>query len=181
MGGLANLQSLSLWGNQLTGEIPTEFGNLANLEQLRLSQNKLTGPIPTELGGLANLQSLSLWGNQLTGEIPTEFGNLANLEQLRLHYNELSGVVPQTLAGLTMLEHFSFYNNLGLCAPIDDAFQIWLRGISILHGSSCAQADSPEDRAVLVEVHSTTDGVNWTNQRQLAERRFNQAMVRGYE
>ena len=135
----------------------------ANLQELYLSDNQLTGEIPTELGGLANLQSLSLWGNQLTGEIPTELGNLANLEQLRLHYNELSGVVPQTLAGLTMLEHFSFYNNLGLCAPIDDAFQTWLRGISILHGSSCAQADSPEDRAVLVEVHSTTDGVNWTN------------------
>ena len=187
LGGLANLQRLSLWGNRLTGEIPTELGNLANLEQLGLSQNQLTGPIPTELGNLANLQELYLSDNQLTGEIPTELGNLANLqelylsdnqltgeiptelgnlanlEQLRLHYNELSGVVPQTLAGLTMLEHFSFYNNLGLCAPIDDAFQTWLRGISILYGSSCAQADSPEDRAVLVEVHSTTDGVNWTN------------------
>ena len=140
MGGLANLQSLSLWGNQLTGEIPTELGNLANLQQLRLAHD-----------------------TELTGPIPSQLGSLANLEQLRLHYNELSGVVPQTLAGLTMLEHFSFYNNLGLCAPIDDAFQTWLRGISILHGSSCAQADSPEDRAVLVEVHSTTDGVNWTN------------------
>ena len=62
-----------------------------------------------------------------------------------------------------MLDRFSFYNNPGLCAPVDDAFQTWLRGISIVYGSSCAQADSPEDRAVLVQVHSATDGANWTN------------------
>ena len=163
LGSLANLQVLSLSQNRLTGSIPTELGGLANLEQLRLGRNQLTGPIPAELGGLANLEQLRLGGNQLTGAIPSQLASLANLEQLRLHYNGLSGVVPQTLAGLTMLEHFSFYNNPGLCAPADDAFQTWLRGISTVYGSSCAQADSPEDRAVLVEVHSTTDGVNWTN------------------
>ena len=163
LGSLSNLQLLNLSGSQLTGGIPTELGSLTNLEVLSLSQNQLTGPIPAELGSLANLEGLHLTRNLLTGTIPSQLGNLANLEVLSLWDNRLSGVVPQTLAGLTMLEHFSFYNNLGLCAPIDDAFQTWLRGISILHGSSCAQADSPEDRAVLVKVHSTTDGVNWTN------------------
>ena len=163
LGSLSNLQLLNLSGSQLTGGIPTELGSLTNLEVLSLSQNQLTGPIPAELGSLANLEGLHLTRNLLTGTIPSQLGNLANLEVLSLWDNRLSGVVPQTLAGLTMLEHFSFYNNLGLCAPIDDAFQTWLRGISILHGSSCVQADSPEDRAVLVKVHSTTDGVNWTN------------------
>ena len=163
LGSLSNLQLLNLSGSQLTGGIPTELGSLTNLEVLSLSQNQLTGPIPAELGSLANLEGLHLTRNLLTGTIPSQLGNLANLEVLSLWANRLSGVVPQTLAGLTMLEHFSFYNNLGLCAPIDDAFQTWLRGISILHGSSCAQADSPEDRAVLAKVHSTTDGVNWTN------------------
>ena len=187
LGGLTNLEGVYLWGNELTGTIPAELGSLANLEQLQLNENQLTGTIPSQLGSLATLEVLALDDNQLTGAIPSELGSLTNLQELhltrnqlsgamppelgsltkltllRLENNQLSGVVPQTLAGLTMLERFSFYNNPGLCAPVDDAFQTWLRGISIVYGSSCAQADSPEDRAVLVQVHSATDGANWTN------------------
>ena len=187
LGNLSNLQWLSLWGNQLTGPIPAELGNLSNLQVLSLSVNQLTGtipaglgsltsltglalggndltgPIPTWLGGLTKLEELYLWGNQLTGEIPSQLGNLTNLTDLELSGNQLSGMVPQTLVGLTMLERFIFHNNPGLCAPVDDAFQTWLRGISTVLGSSCAPADSPEDRAVLVQVHNATDGVNWTN------------------
>ena len=187
LGSLTNLQELHLTRNQLSGAIPPELGNLTSLTVLALGGNQLTGPIPTSLGGLTNLEGVYLWGNELTGTIPAELGSLANLvqlqlsenqltgtipdelgslaklERLSLSENQLSGVVPQTLAGLTMLDRFSFYNNLGLCAPVDDAFQTWLRGISIVYGSSCAQADSPEDRAVLVQVHSATGGVNWKN------------------
>ena len=163
LGRVSNLQELNLTRNQLNGEIPPELARLTSLEILALGGNRLAGTIPTWLGNLTNLEGLYLWGNQLTGEIPTELGRLANLEVLSLSDNQLSGVVPQTLAELTMLESFTFYNNLGLCAPVDDAFQTWLREISIVYGSSCAPADSPEDRAVLVQVHSATDGANWTN------------------
>ena len=163
LGSLANLEELWLSQNQLTGAIPTELGSLAKLKELWLSENQLTGEIPVELGSLSNLVKLVLWGNALTGEIPVELGTLANLEELSLSDNQLSGMVPQTLAGLTVLESFRFYNNLGLCAPVDDAFQTWLRGVPIVYGSSCALADSPEDRAVLVQIHSATDGANWTN------------------
>ena len=163
LGSLSNLQELNLTRNQLSGEIPPELARLTSLEVLALGGNRLAGTIPTWLGSLANLEGLYLWGNRLTGEIPSQLGSLANLEVLSLSDNQLSGVVPQTLAGLTVLESFIFYNNLGLCAPVDDAFQTWLRGISIVYGSSCAPANSPEDRAVLVQVHSATDGANWTN------------------
>ena len=154
-----------LWGNQLTGEIPPELGSLANLKELWLSQNQLTGEIPVELGNLTNLdRTWNYGGNQLTGEIPPELGSLANLKELWLSWsNQLTGMVPQTLVGLAMLESFTFHNNPGLCAPIDDVFQTWLGSISTVLGSSCAPADSPEDRAVLVQVHSATDGANWTN------------------
>ena len=147
----------------MTGEIPLELGNLSNLVQLALWGNELTGEIPAELGSLSKLELLSLSSNQLSGTIPEELGNLTNLEELYLWRNQLSGTVPQTLVGLTMLERFVFHHNPGLCAPIDDAFQTWLRGISTVLGSSCAPTDSPEDRAVLVQVHSATDGANWTN------------------
>ena len=163
LGRLSNLEQLHLSSNQLTGEIPAALGNLSNLERLSLSRNQLRGEIPSELGRLTKLELLSLSANQLTGEIPPEVGSLANLEELYLWGNQLSGMVPQTLAGLTMLRSFVFHFNPGLCAPVDDAFQTWLGSIPTVFGSSCAPADSPEDRAVLVQVHSTTDGANWTN------------------
>ena len=163
LGRLSNLEQLYISSNQLTGEIPAALGSLSNLEQLSLSRNQLTGQIPTELSRLSKLALLSLSSNQLSGEIPPELGNLTNLEGLYLWDNQLSGTVPQTLVGLTMLESFIFHYNPGLCAPIDDAFQTWLGSISTVLGSSCAPADSPEDRAVLVQVHSATDGANWTN------------------
>ncbi|MCY4449246.1 MAG: S8 family serine peptidase, partial [Chloroflexi bacterium] len=160
---LANLEGLYLDGNRLSGEIPSELGNLANLRDLGLSENQLTGPVPTWLGSLANLEWLWLGGNQLSGEIPEQLGNLVNLKVLDLPGNELTGELPQALTGLTVLEEFRFYFNPGLCAPVDDAFQTWLQGIAGVRGSSCALADSQEDRAVLVELHNDTDGGNWVD------------------
>ena len=163
LGNLSNLTRLSLPINQLTGKIPTELGNLSNLQRLGLSGNQLTGEIPTELGNLSNLQRLHLSINQLTGEIPTELGNLSNLQRLNLRDNRLTGELPQSLTGLTVLVSLSFYNNAGLCAPIDEAFQIWLQSVTSVSGSSCVPMDSAEDRAVLVELYNATDGANWTN------------------
>ena len=127
-----------------------------------LFRNQLTGGIPAELGNLSNLTGLTLSGNQLRGEIPAELGNLSNLTRLQLHSNLLTGELPQSLTGLTALATLSFDNNAGLCAPVDETFQTWLQSVSFVRGSSCAE-DSPEDRAVLVELYNATDGANWTS------------------
>ena len=169
---------LDLRNKGLTGSIPPEIGNLANLQWLFLSGNQLSGPIPIEMGSLANLQWLFLSGNQLSGPIPTEMGSLSNLEVLSLINNQLTGALPQSFTGLTALQRFTFYSNLGICAPVDNAFQTWLQSIDIVRGSSCAPVDSPEDRAVLVELHSATDGASWGEQLQLAERPANQGVAR---
>ena len=99
----------------------------------------------------------------MTGEIPTELGSLSNLVFLNLHSNDLTGALPDSLTGMTALTGFLFYNNPGLCAPVDDAFQEWLESIADTIGSSCAPADSPEDRAVLVELHRAATGAGWRN------------------
>ena len=50
-----------------------------------------------------------------------------------------------------------FYNPQ-LCAPEDEAFQTWLRGLDYWNGNSCAAL---ADRAVLEAIYHATDGPNW--------------------
>ena len=66
LGSLTNLQVLSLWGNELRGEIPAELGSLSNLQRLNLSFNLgLSGPLPGSLTGLNALSRLDLRDTQL--------------------------------------------------------------------------------------------------------------------
>ena len=64
------VQSLNLYGNQLSGSIPATLGNLSSLRQLWLDSNRLAGTIPPELGHLNNINELSFWGNSLAGDVP---------------------------------------------------------------------------------------------------------------
>ena len=109
------------------------------------------------------VKGLDLSANQLSGEIPAELGNLSRLEVLYISDNNLTGALPQSLTRISGLETFPFHNNPGLCAPIDETFQAWLRGIAEVRGSSCAPEDSLEDREVLVKLYDALDGENWTN------------------
>ena len=160
---MGRITGLSLFGNGLGGGIPPELGSLSNLEGLDLGFNQLSGGIPPELGSLFNLQSLHLSGNQLSGEVPPELGSLPNLQWLGLSANQLIGELPRSLIRLPALQWFLFFNNPGICAPVDNAFQTWLNRIANVYGSSCAPMDSPEDRDVLAELHRATDGEGWTN------------------
>ena len=163
LSNLTSLEKLYLTKNQLAGPIPPELGGLVNLSILALGDNRLTGEIPGRLGDLTNLTGLYLWGNQLTGEIPTELSTLANLKIMDLSDNQLTGEIPESLTGINGLTSFSFYSNSGLCAPVDSAFQGWLDSIADAIGSSCATADSAEDRAVLAELHQAAGGIGWGN------------------
>ena len=164
LGDLSSLTYLSLTQNELTGTIPGALGNLSYLQVLALGGNQLTGSIPSELGNLFNLTGLYLWGNQLTGEVPVELGDLSNLWSLYLSTNQLTGILPYSFTNLTDLGRLYFQNNAGLCAPADDTFQTWLRGIEEVEGETCPNIeDFAADRDVLVTLYNATDGVNWTN------------------
>ena len=189
LGSLTNLEGLGLHDNRLTGSIPSFLGSLTNLEGLGLGGNQLTGSIPSSLGNLTNLESFNLDGNELTGSIPSSLGNLTNLGEVRLNGNELTGSIPSSLGSLTNLFSFTLDNNQ-LSGPIPDSLGNLANLVQLtlyeneLTGSIPAAlcrfedtinpqqgdvnlpgcgGDNEQDRAVLVELYSATDGPNWTN------------------
>ncbi|MCE2399217.1 MAG: Ig-like domain-containing protein [Gemmatimonadetes bacterium] len=131
------VDTLTLRGNSLTGEIPSELGDLSSLEVLWVLSNSLTGEIPSELGDLSNLETLGLNHNSLTGEIPPELGDLSNLEWLYLESNSLTGEIPLDFLDLSSLEWFYWDDNEGLCAPDTTEFDNWLDGLSGWRGPRC--------------------------------------------
>ena len=183
---LENLHTLWLDGNELSGGIPAELGNLDNLVRLSLHANQLTGSIPPELGQLVDLERLFLSDNDLTGSIPRELGQLGHLEYLSLGVNNLSGNVPEELGRLTQLTFLWLNGNplltgplpisftdlealerlyvagTGLCAPLDDAFQVWLQQLPVKSGLFNCRLDE-EDREALVLFYHATWGSSWSN------------------
>ena len=84
---------LSLYNNELEGELPPELGRLSRLWHLSLGSNDLAGRIPLELGNLSDLRYLDLWpDNQFNGCIPDGFRFVpySDLERLHLPFCTLS-------------------------------------------------------------------------------------------
>ncbi|CAM6108301.1 unnamed protein product [Calypogeia fissa] len=114
---LPSLKVLRLSGNQLTGEIPSNFSlNMSDGITLYFDANRLTGPIPPNL-----LQStpeaissplLNLANNFLTGPIPFNGTKQYNYNTLNLNNNNLSGGIPSICrAGSTYINHLDLDNN----------------------------------------------------------------------
>ncbi|CAN7123280.1 unnamed protein product [Brassica rapa subsp. narinosa] len=89
------LYGLDLSENELSGEIPAEFGELMELRAFNLSHNNLSGAIPESFSGLKNVESLDISFNRLQGRIPQELTQLSTLSVFKVSYNNLSGAIPQ--------------------------------------------------------------------------------------
>ncbi|CAN6574065.1 unnamed protein product [Malus baccata var. baccata] len=89
---LTQLVFLDLFGNSITGEIPSWLAlESTQLTFLRLTRNDLQGAIPKSLFHLRNLECLALSINNLSGLVEfDEFSNLKKLKALGLGYNKLS-------------------------------------------------------------------------------------------
>ena len=163
LGNLANLEWLGLFENNLTGSIPPSLGNLANLEWLGLYRNNLTGSIPPSLGNLANLDLLGLYENDLTGSVPPSLGDLTNLLSLNIHRNKLTGPLPSLFVNLSILQYLTIYDNAGLCAPADVAFQTWLATVRYFEGDTCAAVVpvAPPLAHMLLGLFLLSSGVYW--------------------
>lgn len=100
---LTSLISLQVWDNALTGSLPRELSELSSLAFFYAARNQLTGTIPAAFGALKKLAELSLDGNQLEGPLPRELGDMSAMRILGLSYNALTGPIPPELGKLASL------------------------------------------------------------------------------
>ncbi|KAM7475886.1 hypothetical protein LguiB_023129 [Lonicera macranthoides] len=109
------MSGLDLSLNNLTGEIPPEFGMLREIRALNLSHNKLTGPIPKAFSNLTQIESLDLSFNRLSGQIPSQLIDLNFLAVFSVAHNNLSGRLPERKKQFATFEGDSYEGNQFQC------------------------------------------------------------------
>ncbi|KAJ4837875.1 Receptor-like protein kinase 7 [Turnera subulata] len=108
---LTNLVSIQLYENELSGEVPAEFGEFKKLVNLSLYTNKLTGTLPSTLGSWANFDFIDVSENNLTGPIPPDMCKKGTMRGLLMLQNNLTGEIPATYANCVTLERFRVSKN----------------------------------------------------------------------
>ena len=92
IGQAYQLIDLEIRFNRLSGPIPDELSHLANLETLTMSDNDLTGAIPS-FNRMHRLKNLRIGNNHLTGDLPS-FASNNKLHSIDLSGNRISGTIP---------------------------------------------------------------------------------------
>ncbi|KAG6642320.1 hypothetical protein CIPAW_09G134300 [Carya illinoinensis] len=115
------LQKLDLTRNYLSGTIPSEWAS-ANLTYLSITINTLSGPIPSVLGSMTTLVYLSIENNLFSESVPPELGNLVICHILNA--NNLTGELPLALTNLTKLTELRISSN-NFIGKIPDFFHSW--------------------------------------------------------
>jgi Leucine-rich repeat (LRR) protein len=169
-GTMRNLDTLSLFGCQLSGKIPVEFELLVTLTLLDLRQNQLSGPLPTGLYLLSNsLAELAVRDNLLTGGIPSEYGLLTNLQVLDLGDTGIWGRIPSELGLLGGMLAFLYLDGNLLTGALpselgtlDRLWSLWLHNNTAITGTVPAEWTSMVSlQELLLEGTSVTGDLDF--------------------
>ncbi|GAB2278406.1 hypothetical protein Dimus_013091, partial [Dionaea muscipula] len=115
---LVGLKVLSLYGNQLSGDLPVEINKITNLTLFYLSNNPVSGSLPWNLchGGI--LQDFCASNNQFTGTVPDGLKNCTSLTtRPRLDKNQLVGNTSEDFGVYPVVKYMDLSNNSGLGGP----------------------------------------------------------------
>uniref|UniRef100_A0A8R7Q958 Leucine-rich repeat-containing N-terminal plant-type domain-containing protein n=1 Tax=Triticum urartu TaxID=4572 RepID=A0A8R7Q958_TRIUA len=112
-----NLSNLDISRNNLVGPLPLDFG-ASGLQTLVLFDNCISGNIPSSLFKLQSLSLLDISGNNLTGSVPDCLDNEStinttslSIRNLSLRNNHLSGEFPSFLQSCNLLIFLDLSNN----------------------------------------------------------------------
>ncbi|XP_058004632.1 receptor-like protein 14 isoform X5 [Hevea brasiliensis] len=90
-----NLVKLEISSNNITGQLPKEFGLvLSNLMYINMSRNSFHGIVPFSIGEVRGLLLMDLSNNNFSGALPgSMLGNCTDLDALYLSNNNFSGMI----------------------------------------------------------------------------------------
>jgi len=109
---MANLVTLDLGKNELSGEIPDSIGELKRLQELHLDHNNMYGELPSSLSNCTNLVTVDLHANKFSGELAkVNFVNLSNLKKLDLLSNDFTGTIPESIYSCSKLTALRLSHN----------------------------------------------------------------------
>jgi hypothetical protein len=118
IGNFADLNSLNLEMNSISGTFPNSLYSLTALEELILADNSFHDSLSTDISALANIVEIDLSSNYLMGPIPNNIGSLRKLKLLNLANTHLfHGSIPQSLSSCVKLEVLYLYES-GLTGPL---------------------------------------------------------------
>ncbi|XP_020531002.1 MDIS1-interacting receptor like kinase 2 [Amborella trichopoda] len=145
-------------GNQISGEIPPEFGRLSMLQDFSLSSNyRVSRPLGKYIG------YLDLWGNNLTGPIPKEIGKCTKLLSLNLRDNDLNGTIPYQIGSLVSLQSLLDLSRNSIWGPITSDFSKLssLENLNLSHNNLSGEIPALSGMVSLLSVdisHNNLEG-----------------------
>ena len=113
-----------LYGNYLSGSVPSSIYNKSSLYYFTFTQNHFHGKLPADVGiTLPNIQVFAGAVNNLTGSVLASLLNASKLEILDFSLNGLTGALPKNLGVLNRLTRLSIeHNRLGTGKTDDVGF-----------------------------------------------------------
>ena len=155
---ISSLKFLSVSGVKLIGEMPSMLP--ANLVSLVLPGNSISGKFPQTIPEIKTLKALNLANNELKGDTPGQLLLLPNIEMIDLSQNKFSSInkgKPWSKKNSTVAQpYISLAGNRNLNIELASFMEIFSRGPLVLNLSNC-DIDSPLPSRVFDFVMTTCD------------------------
>jgi Leucine-rich repeat (LRR) protein len=97
---VTRLTEITLYENELSGQIPTTIGLLKDVQKFLLGNNKFGGSLPRHMGLMVDLRTFNVSGNSIGGSIPDLIQALKDLKELGLARNGITGMKKLRFAAL---------------------------------------------------------------------------------